>query len=288
MAKPIRILLQCSIPFSKDDWHVGRFSLLRDELSGVADVTARNLEPDANGNDPVLSNISRSSFDELWIFGVDGGTALSRHDCDAINRFHADGGGLLTTRDHQDMGLWLRWINGVGAAHFFHNPEYCEPDESRRCRDDRETSTISWPNYHSGSNGDLQSVTAVEPLHPLLRRPGALPERLRSFPSHPHEGAVGAPQNEPRARTVARGKSLASGREFALVVAFERTAKAPGRAIAESSFHHFADYNWDISRGAPSFVTEKPGTQIATQPHALDDIRAYVRNAAQWLALADI
>jgi len=288
MGKPTRILLQCSIPFTQDDWHVGRFSMLRDELSGVADVTARNREPDENGNDPVLSNLSRSKFDELWIFGVDCGTALSTRDLDAINRFQAEGGGLLTARDHQDMGLWLRRINGVGAAHCFHNPECCEPDPSRQSPDDHETGTISWPNYHSGSNGDLESITAVEPLHPLLRRPGSAAERIRFFPAHPHEGAVGAPPNEPRARTVARGKSLVTGRDFNLIVAFERTANARGRAIAESSFHHFADYNWDVSRGAPSFVTEKPGTQIANQPRALDDIRAYVRNAAQWLAPADI
>src|SRR5262249_44719406 len=199
------ILLQCSIPFAADDWHVGRFSMVRDERSGVADVTARNREPDSNGDDPTLSSLSRSSFDELWIFGVDGGTALSQRETDAINRFHADGGGLMTTRDHQDMGLWLRRIQGVGAAHFFHNPECCEPDPSRQSPDDRETNTMSWPNYHAGNNGDLQTVTAVEPLHPLLRKPGSSTERIRLFPAHPHEGAVGAPQSEPRARTIASG-----------------------------------------------------------------------------------
>src|SRR5262249_15083937 len=218
--------------------------------------------------------------------GVDGGTGLSKRDCEAVNAFHRQGGGLLTVRDHQNMGLWLRQIEGAGAAHFFHNPEYCEPDPSRLCRDDRETSSISWPNYHSGANGDLQRITVVEPTHPLLLRPGSSTECIQLFPAHPHEGAVGVPKNEPRAREVARGKSQASGRDFDLIVAFDRTAAAPGRAIAESSFHHFADYNWDISKGAPSFVTEKPSDAIKKQPRSLDDIRAYVRNAARWLAPA--
>jgi len=75
-----------------------------------------------------------------------------------------------------------------------------------------------------------------------------------------------------------------SGREFDLIVAFERARGAPGRAIAESSFHHFADYNWDVSRGAPSFVTEKTGDGMQREPRALTDIRTYVRNAVQWLA----
>jgi hypothetical protein len=287
MGKSIRILLQCSIPYAEDDWHVGRFSLLREELSTVAEVVARNREPDARGDDPVLSKIARSRFDELWLVGVDGGSALSARDCAGINAFQKEGGGLLTARDHQNMGMWLRQIDGVGAAHFFHNPEYCEPDRSRLCPDDRETTSISWPNYHSGSNGDLQRITAVQPVHPLLLKQRSSSEAIQFFPAHPHEGAVGVPKNEPRARAVAHGKSSASGREFDLVVAFERTAAALGRAIAESSFHHFADYNWDISRGAPSFVTEKPVTTIQKQPRALDDIRTYVRNAAQWLAPAD-
>src|SRR5262249_40020772 len=124
MSKTIRILIQCSIPYAEDDWHVGRFSLLRDELSHVAEVVARNREPDRSGDDPILSKMSRSRFDELWLFGVDGGTACSERECDAINAFHKAGGGLLTARDHQDMGMWLRQVDGVGAAHFFHKPEY--------------------------------------------------------------------------------------------------------------------------------------------------------------------
>lgn len=286
MSKSIRVLLQSSIPYAEDDWHIGRFSLLRDELSTVAEVVARNREPDGREDDPVLSRMTRAKFDELWLLGVDGGTALSGRDCASINAFQKEGGGVLTARDHQDMGMWLRQIEGVGAAHFFHNREYCEPDSSRLCPDDRETTNISWPNYHSGRNGDFQRIIAVEPSHPLLQKGRSSTERIELFPAHPHEGAVGVPRKEPRARTVARGRSLASGREFDLIVAFDRTPGAPGRAIAESSFHHFADYNWDVSRGAPSFVTEKTGDGMQREPRALPDIRAYVRNAVQWLAPA--
>jgi hypothetical protein len=38
MTKPIRILLQTTIPFAEDDWHIGRFSLLRDELAALKDA----------------------------------------------------------------------------------------------------------------------------------------------------------------------------------------------------------------------------------------------------------
>jgi hypothetical protein len=283
MAKP-RVLLQCSIPFAADDWHVGRFSLLAQELARHAEVTARNREPGRDGHDPVVLGLDRARFDEVWILAVDGGTALDADEAAAVNRFQRAGGGLLTARDHQNMGMWLRSIDGAGAANFFNDPSCCEPDEERRIRDDQGTLTIDFPNYHSGKNGDVQPVTLVDPDHPLVQNPGSSSGRIGRFPSHPHEGAVRPPAGEARAHAVARGRSLASGRTFDLVVAFERTAGAPGRAIAESSFHHFVDYNWDPSRGKPSFVTETPGDAIARDPALLDDVRAYIGNCVAWLA----
>lgn len=278
----MRVLLQCTIPYSADDWHVGRFSLLADELRKAGDVVARNLEPDATGDDPVLSRLGRADYDEVWLLGVDGGRALSLSDVAGINAFMRAGGGVLTTRDHQDMGMWLRQLDDVGMAHFFHATQYGEPDPSRLCRDDVENEAISWPNYHSGRNGDFQRIEPVEPLHPLLVRPGGA--RIELFPAHPHEGAVGVPAHQGRARAVARGKSTVTGRVFTLIVAFDRAPGSAGRAIAESSFHHFADYNWDLSRGAPTFVAEAPGDGMRKEARVHDDIRTYVVNAARWLA----
>jgi hypothetical protein len=278
----MRILLQSTIRRVEDDWHIGRFALLAEELRRAADVVARDLEPDAQGDDPVLSGLSRSDFDEAWIMGVDPGRGLSPRDIAGLNAFHAAGGGLLTARDHQDMGRWLREVDGVGRAHFFHASDCCEPDPDRQRNDDVETTTISWPNYHSGRNGDYQRILALEPDHPLLARPGG--GHLELFPAHPHEGAVGAPPGEPRAQVVAAGTSQTTGRRFALVVALDRSAARPGRGIAESSFHHLADYNWDTSRGAPSFVIEPTGDGMRKEPRALADIHAYVANAARWLA----
>jgi hypothetical protein len=63
-----------------------------------------------------------------------------------------------------------------------------------------------------------------------------------------------------------------------------RTGNTLGRGIAEASFHHFVDYNWDTGKGAPSFVVEPPGDGINREPNALSDIKAYVRNLAIWLA----
>jgi hypothetical protein len=73
-----------------------------------------------------------------------------------------------------------------------------------------------------------------------------------------------------------------SGRRFNIAVAFERSERG-GRAIAQSTFHHFADYNWSPAAGSPSFVTEAPGDGIARFPEALRSTKQYVRNIAFWL-----
>src|SRR2546425_5471249 len=177
MKRPIRILLQTTIPETKDDWHIGRFSLLSDHLASLKDeagnllcqVTARNRESDAGGNDPVLSALDRSDFDELWLFAVDTGDGLTKTDCQGITRFRQRGGGILATRDHQDLGTSLCTLGGIGRAHFFHS-KHPEPDPSRRVPDDPFTTSISWPNYHSGANGDYQPVKVQFP-HKLMRNP---------------------------------------------------------------------------------------------------------------------
>jgi len=295
MNSPIRILLQTTIPATEDDWHVGRFSLLAEHLRGLKDaegralceVTARNRETNADGDDEVLSRLDSTGFDELWLFAVDAGDGLSVADCQGITRFRQRGGGILTTRDHQDLGSSLCTLGGVGRAHFFHS-KHQDPDESRHERDDQDTKEISWPNYHSGSNGDYQRVTPVEPLHELLRDASSPSGRVEYFPAHPHEGGVGVPEGEASARVVATGTSQVTKRPFNLIVAFETGqdghGNTLGRAVAESSFHHFVDYNWDTSKGCPSFVAEPPGDQIMREPERLEDVKTYVRNLALWLA----
>ena len=295
MSRPVRILLQTTIPASEDDWHVGRFSLLREHLASLKDeegralfaVTARDRAVGPDGNDEVLSRLDSTDFDELWLFAVDTGDGLTVADCQGITRFRQRGGGILATRDHQDLGSSLCTLGGVGRAHFFHtqNPD---PDESRRARDDQDTKDISWPNYHSGSNGDYQRVTPAEPTHELMRGTRSASGLIEYFPAHPHEGGVGVPEGEGDARVVATGLSTVTGRPFNLLVAFESADDAHGnrlgRAVAESSFHHFVDYNWDTAQGCPSFLAEPPGDQIEREPEKLEDIKTYVRNLALWLA----
>jgi hypothetical protein len=285
-----KILLQTTIPPVEDDWHIGRFSLLAEHLRSLTnaegtplyEVTTRDHENDETGNDPLLSSLDESDFDQLWLFAVDTGTGLTSADCAGVTRFRKRGGGIFSTRDHFDLGSSLCTLGGIGAAHYFHsiNPD---PDPDRNRRDDLATTEIDYPNYHSGSNGDYQHIEIVEP-HELLRRPDG--SSIEFFPSHPHEGGVGAPDES--ARVIATGKSQVTGRPFNLVVAFEnstdRHGNKCGRAIAESSFHHIVDYNWNTDMGCPSFLAEPPGDGYKRNPAALNDIKQYVANVAAWLS----
>ena len=297
MKRPLRILLQTTIPAVEDDWHIGRFSLLGEHLSGLRDaeghllyeVTSRDRETNTGADDEVLSRLDTTDFDELWLFAVDTGDGLTEADCRGITRFRQRGGGILSTRDHQDLGSSLCTLGGVGRAHFFHSKNQ-DPDETRHARDDQDTKDILWPNYHSGSNGDYQVVSSLEPVHELLRNTSSPSGRIEYFPAHPHEGGVGVPEGEGRSRVIATGMSQVTKRPFNLIVAFETEqdthGNTLGRAVAESSFHHFVDYNWDTSMGCPSFLAEPPGNQIKREPEKLEDVKTYVRNLALWLAPA--
>lgn len=285
MSKPINVLLQTTIEHQENDWHVGRFSMLREYLASLMapdgdrlfQVTARNRGP-VGAPDAVLSALDRSAYDELWLFAVDTGDGLHEADRAGILRFRARGGGLLITRDHMDLGCSVCELGPVGAAHRFHthNLEGPVPDP-----DDRDTPAILWPNFHSGANGDFQQVQAELPLHPVMRDEESETGAVRYLPAHPHEGAVVAPESV--ARVIATGRSLATGARFNIAVAFEPSG-AEGPALAESTFHHFADYNWDPHRGSPDFVSEPPGGNLAKTPAAMASVHRYVRNAALWLA----
>src|ERR1044071_8878214 len=94
MKRPIRILLQTTIPAVEDDWHVGRFSLLGEHLRRLRDaeghalceVTARDRVANADGDEEVLSRLDSTDFDELWLFAVDTGGGLTAADCQGITR----------------------------------------------------------------------------------------------------------------------------------------------------------------------------------------------------------
>ena len=135
-------------------------------------------------------------------------------------------------RDDEDLGSCLVCLGSIGQLNHFHN-QNPEPDARR---DDQDNPNISWPNYHSGANGEYQPVMADEPVHELLRTERNPGGRIEWFPGHPHEGVVSAPPEYDFAQVVGWGRSTVSGRTFNLAVALDGETMADavpvGRAVA--------------------------------------------------------
>ena len=183
-----KILLQTTIAEHPDDWDITRFSLLADELRAAGhEVTARNRVRRAE-DDPILSRLDELDYDQVWLMAVDVGDGLTEAETDAIMRFRENGGGVLTARDHENLGSCLCGLGSVGMVNQFHDKNV----DPSAMRDDQDTPSISWPNYHSGANGDYQPVFAEGPVHELLRTTRTASGRIEWFPAHPHEGGVSA------------------------------------------------------------------------------------------------
>jgi hypothetical protein len=285
--RAVRILLQTTIPTTEDDWSIARFGQLAACLQRLRDnsdhgrfeVTMRDRDVPGTP-DPILSTLDRQPFDQLWLFAVDEGSGLTPEDCEGILRFWSHGGGLLVARDHMDLGSSVINLGAMGQAHYFHTKNL-DPDQSTHCIDDPYTKHILWPNFHSGWNGDYQEIRAVGNIHPVMLHPTSPPGALQYLPAHPHEGSVAAPPHQ-EARVIATGTSKTTGRQFNIAVAFEPVA-GRGAALAASTFHHFADYNWDPGLGAPSFVDEPAGSSMLHKPEAVEHTHRYVENIALWL-----
>ncbi|MEM7765806.1 MAG: hypothetical protein AAF290_17220 [Pseudomonadota bacterium] len=283
--RPKKILLKTTIQYVEDDWHIGRFSMLGEALEQFGHRVEAHDWHNGSGADEDLAKLPDSDFDQLWLFAVDVTDALTQEDAEAIQRFRRRGGGVLATRDHEDLGASLTGLGVIGQAHHFHSTNL-ESDASRHQVDDQATGSISWPNYHTGANGDYQRVRLPDLSHELVLRKDGSP--LEFLPAHPHEGVVSVPPGAAAFATeLIRGLSRVTGNEFCVAVAFSGETDAIGntlgRAVAQSTFHHFADANLDPAAPLPTFCTERSGTSMRDNPRALEDSLRYIENLANWL-----
>ena len=89
-----RILLKTTIPFTEDDWHIGRFSLLQQHLRSLKGVggspryavDARDRVENAAGADKDLQAAAGGAYDQVWLIGTDSTGGLTRQDIDALNQ----------------------------------------------------------------------------------------------------------------------------------------------------------------------------------------------------------
>src|SRR6476661_4540456 len=90
-----RVLLKTTIPFTEDDWHIGRFALLQGHLrsltgadgSPLYEVDARDRVENGAGDDDDLRAAGAGAYDQVWLIGTDSTGALTQGDVDALTRF---------------------------------------------------------------------------------------------------------------------------------------------------------------------------------------------------------
>jgi len=161
-----KILLQTTIQHARmtglsrgfQSWQIF-FRKIEDETgTRLFGITARDRENLASGDDRILSKLDETDFDQLWLFGVDVGGGL---------------GGWIARRSADSVSVaapsLLRATIKTWGFPFAHSaasvpritstPGTPNPIPNGVFADDIETPGISWPNYHSGSNGDFQRVT---------------------------------------------------------------------------------------------------------------------------------
>ncbi len=269
-----RILLKTTLPYSSDDWHIRRFSLLYLQLSALTEhwgtpcfeVLAHDRREDRQGNDQDLRTLLAQNIEQLWLFLVDGGKALSTSDWQAIETFRQQGGACCFAGGACVKDSGLSKLAFVGAATVAANAN----------------ATCS-----SGADGDYQTIRTAQPPHPIARLAARQP--LRHLPAHPQECVLQLPpHSEDYAQVIAQGTCQSSQTPFNLALAFDSVVDIQGctrgRTVLDGSFQRFCDYNLDPDFGCPSFVTGTSGRSMLSHPSAREEANTYFCNIALWLA----
>ena len=285
MGAPTQALLLSTIATDPSDWHIGRFSLLGEmirsaglELDSAFDLTISDYPKDQAQREALQVDLSSGRFGQIWLIAPDMDNGPDQGFFRALESAVKVGSDLVIARDHTDLGSCLLELQGclndVGQTQTFQRSWPDLPQDREYA--DEACAAIITPCVVTGQNGGVQ-ICRQRADHPLLNFASMIPGHL-VIPAHPHEGVirpVGASQT-----VLLSSFSITSGREQTTAIVDE----SPGRGMVlhHSTFHHFADYNLDVSAGAPAFVLDPPSSQIADSPVLSNDIKAYVRSVVHY------
>jgi hypothetical protein len=262
-------------------------------------------------------------YDEIWLFGALGfPNTLSAVELTAIHAFMDNGGGVLVTGDHEDLGAGL--ASGIKRAGKMRRWNPSDPDPTKRApsatgfdrNDTLRAGADATVEFDDQSDQFPQTLRLrwypLFNFYALTRR--ARPHQvmcgrtgpIRLFPDHMHEGQIYVPPvldpaewpttggYRPGPEIIAWGRDLGTGsdgsatdsEEFGVVGAYNGHDASVGRIVADSTWHHWLDINL---RGEP-FNTDPLDPKSmgfhwpAADPAVLSGIQDYFRNVAVWLA----
>lgn len=278
-------LLLSTIATDANDWHIGRFSLLGtmirtagEEMDPSFNLTISDY-PTSDADRKVLQDdLSSGRYGQIWLIAPDMDNGPDAGFFRALEAAVKGGTDLVIARDHTDLGCCLLelkdCLDDVGQTQTFQRTWTDLPKDREYA--DPACAAIVTPCVVTGQNGGVQ-ICRQRAEHPLLNFVSMIPGHL-VIPAHPHEGVI---RKVSASQTVLLSSfSITSGREQTTAIVDE--AEDRGMVLHHSTFHHFADYNLDVAKGAPDFVLDPPSTQIADSPALLNDIKAYVRSVVHY------
>lgn len=293
-------------------------TLLESRLYFYADFEITTAHRDADPCDPSSSPVKLTEldilnrFDEIWFFGFNLSPDLSQEELTLLDRFMDERqGGVLATGDHFNRGKSIAGqLKRAGKMRQYPAPG-SEPKGWNITLVER--SGESNPFDATDQYDDLgQKVRCTlfpvpTPLgitrsfrpHPVMCGPYG---PIDVFPDHQHEGEALAPQIDPNDAewptvnghqelpvVIARGKITNPdadkfGQEIGLVSAYDGHQVNVGRILADSSWHHWFDFNL---LGLPGRNLPDPLSGFDATPEGrtvLKNLDAYFLNCATWLA----
>ena len=278
-------LLLSTIATDANDWHIGRFSLLGtmirtagEEMDPSFNLTISDYPTSDADRKALQDDLSSGRYGQIWLIAPDLDNGPDAGFFRALEAAVKGGTDLVIARDHTDLGCCLLelkdCLDDVGQTQTFQRTWTDLPKDREYA--DPACAAIVTPCVVTGQNGGVQ-ICRQRAEHPLLNFASMIPGHL-VIPAHPHEGAI---RKVAASQTVLLSSfSITSGREQTTAIVDE--ADGRGMVLHHSTFHHFADYNLDVAKGAPDFVLDPPSTQTAESPALLNDIKAYVRSVVRY------
>ena len=274
-----RALLQSTIATDANDWCIARFSLLAAQIrqAGTAldpafALTAQDYPAAGPAREQLHSDLAAGHYGQVWLMAPDLDNGPEPAFFTALEAAVAVGTQLVIARDHTDLGTSLLALGGclepVTQTQTFKRTWPGLPCDSEYVNPG--CPAIDTPCVVTGQNGGVQ-ICRKRAEHPLLAFDTLIAGHL-VLPAHPHEGVI-RPTTASQ-QVLLSSYSITSGREQITAILDE--APDRGAVLHHSTFHHFADYNLEVERGAPDFVIDPPSGQITQSPALLADQRAYV------------
>lgn len=286
------------------------------------EVTTAHRRSDPNADLPNFrfDGHNLAHYDQMWLFGVESrGSEIADREARAIAEFMDGGGGVFATGDHQDLGVAMCGrLPRVRSMRKWHwptpgpNNEPVAPPSSPPGRLD----TLSAGN-DPGIQFDDQSDDVPQRItprlyhsrpwnpyyyhahpHPLLCGPRGV---IRVLPDHQHEGECYEPANLSATLTfdghqvveypggvapevIAWSASSPTPRWFGAIGALDGHRANVGRVVVDATWHHFFNINLIGELGSTDPVKSVGFDASPAGRAAYEDIKAYYRNIAVWLA----